>query len=176
MASVIVISGAPGSGKTTITKLLHQHFQSVMIEIGWLRQYHLDPLWLKASPREEAMSFENLVFILRNYLKNDYDYILVNDLEDHRIQQIPSLFEPHQFIIISLVILDDEVLKCRVLDPDRDSGYRDHRTAVISNHALMDRPLLTNEYKFDNTSTDLEEACRKIIDLISDHRNKQSMI
>jgi len=49
MANLVVIGGAPGSGKTTITKRLHQHFQSVMIAIGWLRQYHLDPAWLKAS-------------------------------------------------------------------------------------------------------------------------------
>jgi adenylate kinase len=173
MAYIIVMSGAPGSGKTTITKLLHQHFQSVLIEIGWLRQYHLDPAWLKASAREEAMSFENLVFILRNYLKHGYDHILVNDLEDHRVQQIPSLFAFNQFIIISLVIRDDEILKRRVLDPHRDSGYRDHAAATASNHALIERPLLPNEYKFDNTNLEPEEACRQIMDLIADQQNKQ---
>jgi dephospho-CoA kinase len=176
MAYIIVVAGAPGSGKTTITKLLHQHFQSVMIEIGWLRQFHLDPAWLKASPHEEAMSFENLMFIIKNYLKYGYDYILVNDLEDHRIQQIPTLFEADQFFIISLVIADDEVLKRRVLDPGRDSGYRDYSTAIASNQALMDRPLLPNEYKFDNTSLDPEEASQQIIHLIADRQNKQSMI
>ena len=168
MTYIIVISGAPGSGKTTITKLLHQHFQSVMIEIGWLRQYHLDPAWLKASPREEAMSFENLLFIIRNYIKHDYEYILINDLEDHRVREMPTLFEPDQFVIISLVIKDDEILKRRVLDQDRDSGYRDYGTAIASNRALMDRPLLPNEYKFDNTSLAPEEACYKIIKLIVD--------
>src|SRR5689334_22498128 len=142
MAYIIVIGGAPGSGKTTITKLLHQHIQSVMIEIGWLRQYHLDPGWLKASGDEEAMSFENLLFILRNYLKHGYEHILVNDLEDHRIQQIPSLFEPNQFMIITLVVHDDQVHKQRILDPHRDSGYRDHVRAIALNHNLIARPSL----------------------------------
>ncbi len=173
MAYLVVIGGAPGSGKTTITKLLHQHFQSVMIEIGWLRQYHLDPAWLKASSREEAMSFENLVFIIRNYFKHDYDYILLNDLEEHRIQQIPTLFELHQFVIVTLVMSNDEEHKRRVLDPDRDSGYRDYTTAIASNHKLIDRPLLANEYKFDNTYIDSENACRQIISLIAKQRSKQ---
>lgn len=174
MAYLVVIGGAPGSGKTTITKRLHQHFQSVMIEIGWLRQYHLDPAWLKASPSEEAMSFENLVFIIRNYFKHHYDYILLNDLEDNRVQQIPSLFELHQFVIITLVISDDEEHKRRVLDSDRDSGYRDYRTAIASNHILIDRPLLANEHKFDNTHVDLEDACRRIISIIANQRRLEA--
>jgi dephospho-CoA kinase len=174
MAYLVVIGGAPGSGKTTITKHLHQHFQSVMIEIGWLRQYHLDPAWLKASPNEEAMSFENLVFIIRNYFKHNYNYILVNDLEDHRVQQIPSLFELHQFVIITLVISNDEELKRRVLDSERDSGYRDYTTAIASNRALINRPLLANEHKFDNTHVDSENSCRQIISLIADQQHKQS--
>jgi type IV secretory pathway ATPase VirB11/archaellum biosynthesis ATPase len=173
MGYIIVMSGAPGSGKTTITRLLHQHFQSVMIELGWLRQYHLDPAWLKASLREETMSFENLVFILRNYLRYGYDHILVNDLEDHRVRQIPSLFASDQFIIISLVIRDDETLKRRVLDPDRDSGYRDHAAAIASNHALIKRPVLPNEHKLDNTNLDPQEASQRILQLIMAQQNKQ---
>jgi dephospho-CoA kinase len=176
MACIVAISGAPGSGKTSVTRLLHQHYQSVMIEMGWLRQYHLDPAWLKATSLEETMSFENLVFILRNYLEHDYNYILVNDLEDHRIQQIPSLFASNQFIIISLVIRDDEILKRRVLDPKRDSGYRNYKVAIASNRTLIDRPLLLNEYKLDNTNPHPEEACRQIINLIAEHQNKQSAI
>jgi hypothetical protein len=173
MAYLVVIGGAPGSGKTTITKHLHRHFQSVMIEIGWLRQFHLDPAWLKASAREEAMSFENLVFILRNYLKHDYDTILVSDLEDHRIQQIPSLFKSQQFVIISLVISNDEEHRRRILDPDRDSGYRDYTTAIAWNHALIERPQLANEHKFDNTQRSPEDACRQIIDLIASQRHAE---
>lgn len=174
MTILVVIGGAPGSGKTTLTKRLHQHFQSVMLEIGWLRQFHLDPAWQKASPAEEAMSFENLIFILRNYFKHDYDYILLNDLEDGRVQQIPSLFDMHQFIIITLVIGNDEEHKRRILNPDRDSGYRDHSTAIAINHQIIERPLLVNEYKFDNSSADIEDACQQIINLIARQQNKPS--
>lgn len=175
MAYLVVIGGAPGSGKTTITKRLHQHFQSVMVEFSWLRQYHLDRAWLKASPNEEAMSFENLIFIIRNYFKHNYDYILLNDLQEHRIQEIPSLFELNQFVIITLVISDDDEHKQRVLDPDRDSGYRDYTTAITWNHAIINRPVLANEYKFDNTHIDLEDACQQIINLITNHQSKPSL-
>ena len=172
MTFLVVINGAPGSGKTTITKRLHQHFQSVMVEFGWLRQYHLDPAWSKMSPDEEAMSFENLMFIVRNYFKHNYEYILINDIEDHRIQQIPSLFELNQFVIISLVISNDQELQKRVLDIDRDSGYRDYKTAIASNRAIIDRSIIANEYKFDNTSIDLEDACKQIINIITAERHK----
>lgn len=89
MAQLIVIAGAPGSGKSTVIKRLHEHYQSVLIEFSDFRVLHLDPEWHKASPMEEAMAFENLLFALRNYLKHRYPYVLLTDLEDERVQQIP---------------------------------------------------------------------------------------
>lgn len=170
MTPLIVIGGAPGSGKTTITKLLHEHFQSVMLDFGWLRQFHLDPEWRKASLAEEDMSFENLVFILRNYLKHGYSHILLNDLQDQRIQSIPSLFGSDEYLIVTLVLRDDAVLKARVLEPERDSGYRDFEAAIAWNRRLLSRALVLNEVQIDNTALSPEEACRQIIELIARHK------
>jgi chloramphenicol 3-O-phosphotransferase len=166
---IIVIAGAPGSGKTTVTQLLHEHYQSVMIDFGWLRQFHLDRMWTRASKAEEAMAFENLTFILRNYLKHGYSHILLNDLEDQRVQQIPSLFEPRDFMIVTLTVNDETEHKQRVLNPERDSGYRDYQTAIAWNKAIQQRPLLVNEYRINNTRQTAEDACRQIIDLVGRH-------
>lgn len=169
MTPLIIIGGAPGSGKTTISKLLHERFQSVMFDFGWLRQFHLDPEWRKASPAEEEMSFENLVFILRNYLKHGYSRILLTDLQDQRIQSIPKLFAPNEYMIVTLVLRDDSVLKARVLDPDRDSGFRDFDAAIAWNRSLLSRELVPNEYQIDNTALSPEEASQHVIELIWRH-------
>src|SRR5829696_8968788 len=104
MSSLIFIGGAPGSGKTTVSRLLHEKFQSVMIDFGTLREFHLDNLWTKQSEQEEQMAFENLVFILKNYLRNGYRNIIVNDLKDFRIEQIPNTFEAKEYLIVTLVV------------------------------------------------------------------------
>lgn len=167
MSSLVFIGGAPGSGKTTVSRLLHEKFQSVLIDFGTLREFHLDNLWTKESEKEEQMAFENLVFILKNYLRNGYKNVLVNDLKDFRIQRIPQEFAAEDFLIVTLVVHDDEVLRARVLNPARDSGFRDAEKALAWNRAVIRRETVENEYKLDNTAKSPEAAAREIINLIN---------
>lgn len=166
MPSLLFIGGAPGSGKTTVSRLLHEKFQSVMIDFGTLREFHLDDLWTKQNEKEEQMAFENLVFILKNYIRNGYKNIIVNDLKDFRIEQIPGIFADDDYLIVTLVLHDDEELRARVLDPNRDSGWRDVERALEWNRAVIERPAVKNEYKLDNTANRPEETAQKIINLI----------
>lgn len=167
LLSLIFIGGAPGSGKTTISKLLHEEFQSVMIDLGDLRVFHLDLLWEKESEKEEQMSFENLVYILKNYIRNGYKNVIVNDLKDFRIRQIPQLFADDDYLIITLVINDDEELRSRILNPKRDRGFRDFEKALVWNRNVIKRKTVTNEYKIDNTEKSPEQTAREIIFLIN---------
>lgn len=166
MSYLIVIAGAPGSGKTTICKELHERFQSVYIDFGWLREFHLDLEWKKANPVEEQMAFDNLVFILRNYIRHGYSHIIVTDFEDERVQQIPDLFAGEKFIIITLLVQDENEHRQRVLEPERDSGYRNYTAAIAWNRSINERPTLPNEIKFDNTGLTPEEAVRQIEQLL----------
>lgn len=111
MPSLVFIGGAPGSGKTTVSRLLHERFQSVMIDFGTLREFHLDILWTKQSEKEEQMAFENLIFILKNYIRNGYKNVIVNDLKDFRIEQIPEVFADDDYLIVTLVLYDDDELR-----------------------------------------------------------------
>lgn len=86
---LLVVAGAPGSGKTTIARLLHAELDGAFIDLGHLREFHLDNEWSNASPREEGMAFENLLYIVRNYFRHGYAPVIVTDLRDFRVQEMP---------------------------------------------------------------------------------------
>jgi hypothetical protein len=124
-------------------------------------------LWEKVSEKEEQMSFENLVFILKNYIRNGYKNVIANDLQDFRIQQIPQAFADDDYLIVTLVLFNEDEHRARILNPTRDSGFRDVERALAWNRAVIERPTLRNEYKLDNTLNTPEETAREIINLLN---------
>lgn len=166
MADFIFIAGSPGTGKTTISNLLKEKLKNPpMIDFGWIREFHLDREWKNANKKEEQMSYENLVFILKNYVKHGYKNIIVNDLQDFRIEEIHKKFSKYNYMIISLIVKDDEELKSRILG-ERDSGFKDVKTALSWNKKLIERKNLKNEYKVDNTHRDPKESVNTILEIL----------
>tara|TARA_Y100000310_G_scaffold339688_1_gene433168 strand:- start:19983 stop:20498 length:516 start_codon:yes stop_codon:yes gene_type:complete len=163
---IIFIAGAPGTGKTTISNLLKTKLNNPpLIDFGWIRQFHLNKKWTNANKKEEQMSFENLTYILKNYVKYKYKHIIVNDLEDFRIKQLPKIFSKYKFIIISLVVKDDEELKNRILS-ERDSGFKDVKASLLWNKRLIKRRCIKNEMKIDNTHKDPRKMIGTILEII----------
>ena len=149
MYDLIVLAGAPGGGKTTVADLLHGTLESPYIDFGYIREFHLDREWKNANPREEQMSFENLVYILKNYIRYGYKNIIVTDLQDFRVQQIPELFAENSYLIATMVIKSDDELALRVRN--RDGGFRDVQRALAWNKQIQERPLVAGEHRIDNT-------------------------
>lgn len=164
---LIVISGAPGSGKTVVSNLLKEKLNSPpMIDLGHIRQFHLDREWKKANKKEEQMSFENLVFIVKNYIKKGYRNVIITDLQDFRVQQIPRIFKKENYVIISLIIESDNELKKRVLTESRDSGFRNVKKALAWNKKLKKIKLLKNEFRINNTSNNPEKTVKEILKIL----------
>ena len=65
------------------------------------RQLHLDREWSNTSEEEHEMAFENLVFVLRNYLKHGYRNLIVDDLQDWRIGSLSDAFADRDFRIVA---------------------------------------------------------------------------
>jgi hypothetical protein len=168
MTNLIFINGAPGVGKTTTASFLQKELNSPSIDFGNLRIFHLKRDWSNQSDEEEQMSFENLVYILRNYIKHNYKNVIVTDLRDYRIKQIPELFSKDEYRIFTLTVANDEVLKGRVLEETRDSGYKDFQKAIEWNKREVDRPLLQNEVKIDNTDLTPEQVLQIVINHLTD--------
>ncbi len=163
--SIIFIAGAPGSGKTTVAELLVKKLHSPYIDFGWLREFHLDREWKKASNREEKMSFENLVAILKNYIRYGYKNVVVTDLKDSKIQEISKFFKKDRYVIFSLIIEKNEEIKKRVLGP-RDSGFKNVKEAVSWNKHLKERKTLLHEIKIDNSHNKPEKTAEQILKFI----------
>lgn len=170
MAKIIVVAWAPGSGKTTISNLLKEKLNNCpLIDFWWIREFHLDKNWSNVSEMEEQMSFENLLFILNNYIKYNYEYVIINDLNPNRIKEITQSFHKDNFLIFSLVVTNPDELTWRVLNEERDSWYRNYIESNRLNDVLLKRELLTNEFKVDNTHNSPEKTVESIIDIINNH-------
>ena len=137
LLDLLVIAGAPGSGKTTVSDILYATLQSPYIDFGDVRNFHLDDEWSNQSLREEQMSFENLVYILKNYVRYGYKNVILNDLKDFRVQQISELFAEHDYLIATLVIESDDELAARI--KNRNSGFINVERALASRFARMFR-------------------------------------
>ena len=148
---LIVIAGAPGSGKTTVADLLHGTFESPYVDFGYIREFHLDREWKNQSPREEQMSFENLVHILKNYIRYGYKNIIVTDLQDFRVRQIPELFAEHSYLIATMVIRSDDELALRIRN--RNDGFRDVERALAWNNKYKSVHCLSANIKLTTRTT-----------------------
>jgi dephospho-CoA kinase len=163
MYDLLVLAGAPGSGKTTVADLLYATLASPYIDFGYIREIHLDREWKNESSREEQMSFENLVFILKNYIRYGYKNIIVTDLKDFRVQQIPELFAEHRYLIATMVIKSDDELALRIRN--RNDGWRDVEGALAWNKQIQERPLLIGEHRIDNTHNEPERTVNVILQI-----------
>lgn len=166
MYNFIFILGAQGSGKTTLARLLKKKLNSVHIDYDWVRDFHLANGWKNANTAEEEMSFENLVFLLKNYAKYNYKNVIVSSFTEEIIERILGELKDYKNIVITLYLTSDEILKQRVLTESRDSGFRDFEQSILFNKKLRNDLNYPNEHKIDNTDQTSEETMNQIIDIL----------
>ena len=160
---LLVIAGAPGSGKTTVSDILYAALKSPYIDFGDVRNFHLDCEWSNQSLLEEQMSFENLIYILKNYIRYGYKNVILNDLKDFRVRQIPELFAEHKYLIASLFIESDDELAARIRN--RNSGFTNVERALAWNKQIQVRPLLAGEYRIDNMRNNPQQTADMILQI-----------
>lgn len=164
---LIILLGAQGSGKTTIARLLKEKLNCPYIDFDWIRDFHLDSKWSNTNLNEQNMSFDNLCFIVRNYLKHGYSNIILSGFSEDEVKRIIEEFKDNKYKIVTLILNNDEILKERVLDRSRDSGYRDYKESISFNKRLKEDLHYPNEIKIDNTNLTPELTASKIESLIT---------
>jgi broad-specificity NMP kinase len=164
MPNLIFIAGAPGVGKSTIAKKLHEELKSPFFEFGWIPEFRTKGEAEIPYEEEEQLAFENLVLVLQNYIKHGFKNILVTDLEDKRIQELQNHFQDYK--IITLTISDEAGLKKRILDPNRKNDFRDSEKSVAINREILSRPLYPNEIRIDTTKKSIDEVFTEVKRLV----------
>ena len=170
MTDLLVIAGSPGSGKTTVGELLHAELASPYIDFGWLREFHLDREWKMENPREEEMAFENLIFIVGNYVRHGWKNVVVTDLKDFRVVQTPEVFGDLNFLIATLVVDNDEEIAYRIRT--RNDGWKDVNGAVNWNRNVRNREAVKGEHKIDNSHRDPQKTVDAIMALLGNQDAK----
>lgn len=160
----IFIAGAPGSGKSTIAALLQATLNSPMFEFGWIPEFQNKGDSTLSYTEEEDFSFENLVLVAKNYARHGFKNVIITDLNNRFIGELPERFDGFDFVIYSLRVNNDDILKQRVLNEDRSSGYRDWEEAQKIDHLLARRPTLRNETFVDVGAMTAEKILEHILD------------
>ena len=161
---VIVIAGALGTGKSSVVKVLQEKLQSPCFEFGWIPEFRKKNGKEISYEEEEELAFENLHLVVKNYIKHGFRNIILSDFEDKRIVNLHDLYADTDYILFTLFVSDDELLKKRVLNESRSSEYRDYKEAIRINVRISKHELLPNEIKIDTTNISVEEVVDKILE------------
>lgn len=166
----IVIHGAPGLGKTTLATKLHKHLKSPYFEFGWIPEFRMLNPYTEISPDdEEQLSFENLIMVSKNYLRYGFQNVIITDLSDAKVSEIPSVLKGYNFVILTLYCNDSKVIKERVLTRDNGNEFKDWKAAININKQISERGVLPNEYRILNDTDELENILQKMIITVENH-------
>jgi hypothetical protein len=159
----IFIHGAPGTGKSTLAWALQHHLQSPCFEFGWIPEFRTKRDSTVTWEEEESLAFENLTLVGKNYVRHGFENIIITDLRDHIIQTVPKVFAGHSYRLITLWMDNDELLKSRVLEESRSSGYRNWTESLEINRKILARGLMPNEVRFNSGQLNVDQLVVQVL-------------
>lgn len=163
MKDFIFIAGAPGSGKSSVAKALQEKLDCPLFEFGWIPEFRNTGKKVIPYTEEESLAFENLVLVTKNYVKHGFKNVVITDLDNDYIEQLPKIFGDYDFKICTLRLQDKEALKQRVLEGSRSSEYRNWEKALEINDSLLNRLAFQNEVFIDIDGQSVSDVVDRII-------------
>lgn len=159
---VILMNGAPGTGKTTVSALLHEAWKCPWFEFGWIPEFrHLNPHTQITYEEEEQLSFENLMLVTRNYLRHGYARVLISDLRPEKVLEAADALCDCDVRVITLYA-DEQTIRHRVRTRNNGNTYRDEDAAVKINAQILSASPRACEMRMDTGCISPEEVARRI--------------
>lgn len=162
----IFIHGAPGSGKSTLAWALQNHLQSPCFEFGWIPEFRVKRDSTITWEEEESLAFENLTLVVKNYVRHGFEKIIITDLRDHIIQTIPEVFAGFSYRLVTLWMDNNELLKSRVLEESRSSGYRNWQESLEINCTILARDSMPHEVRFNSEQLSVDQLVARVLETL----------
>lgn len=165
--SVIFITGAPGTGKSTVAAMIHEKLRCPWFEFGWIPEFRcLNPHTEISYEDEERMSFENLMLVTGNYLRHGFENVILTDIREEFTDEVRAEFG-EQVRVVILYSESDEVIRERVLGRDNGNEYRNAEEAVEINRRFMERAPREGEIRVRCNDMSAEGVAQCVIDALN---------
>jgi broad-specificity NMP kinase len=158
---LIVVNGAPGVGKTTTCRIMHQHLnRSVWLDGDWC--WMANP-WIVTNETKQIVE-KNIAFVLNSFLGcSEYRYVLFSWIlrTDELLNDILSqLMLSHNEVYKFTLTCDKAIYRTRLITHGTDPHKMD--MCLKSLHLCQ----LTDSIKVNTSDNSAEKAARIIIDYL----------
>lgn len=161
MNNLLIVRGAPGVGKSSVGKLLSDHYQNgITIEIDEVRRMINSVSW--TSTKEHLAAIEAARCLIISYWESGYDPVMIIDtLSQGTIKLILDKLPPEVSCKIISLFAEEEVIKARIRA--RNNGFMDHDVSFKVNRSIIGEEL-NNNYLIDTSDLSVEEVFNKIME------------
>jgi hypothetical protein len=164
---IIVIIGAPGTGKTTIQRALSLSLGCPQFELSWMPEFLIRDGERIAYEEDEATAVDALIQVAKTYCRHGHRYVLLSDFRLDTLARVGELLADVPYLFVVLHNSDEALLTSRVLDESRTSGYRDTVAAIALNAQYL-RLEWPNSFLIDTGNASVEVAAESIVEYLQD--------